>query len=237
MKSVRYAVILTVATFSSPVAFAADQFVTQAQIASKFDVAFGAALTSRYMSRGAENSNKPALQAYVTPSYGIFYAGLWVSTLTGSLGGVVPGDKVEFDLSVGITPKFGDLALDLGYVRFLYDKSGDCCGEFHAKATYTFTDDFSAGGELYYAPGGGDKAYGVVNAAYSLPYNFSISGALGSYLNQHPNIVDWNAGLSYSFADYYTLDGRYYDSNAAGNHGRFVVSLSVDTSWSALRRK
>ena len=236
MKLVRYAIVLVAATVMSLPAFAAEQPVTQEEIAAKFDVAFGATIATRYVSRGVAKSDKPAFQAYIIPSYDIFYAGLWVSTLTGSLGGVVPDDEMEFDLSVGIAPKFGDLALDFGYTRFLYNKSGDCCGEFHVTGSYTFTERFSAGGGLYYTPDS-DKAYGAVNASFALPRNFTVSGAVGSYLNQHPNEVDWNAGLSYGFADIFILDGRYHDSNAAGNHGRFVVSLSVHSSWSALRRQ
>lgn len=235
MKLIRHAAVAA-ATVLSTSAFAADQSYTQEEIASKFDIAFGAAITSRYMSRGAELSDGPAFQAYVEPSYGIFYAGVWMSTLDGALGGIVDEDDMEFDLYVGVRPEFGNLALDFGYVRYLYNEGGDCCGEFYAKGTYTFTEQFSAGGELYYDPDG-DTVYGVANAAVVLPYDVTLSGAVGTWLDDSDDTIDWNVGLSYTFADTFTVDGRYHDSDNPDHHGRFVVTLSVDTTLSALRGK
>lgn len=235
-KLIRNAAFLAAAAVLSSPAFAADDIATQDEIASKFDVAFGAAITSRYISRGVDLSDGPAFQAYIEPSYGMFYAGVWLSTIDGDLGGVVSADDIEFDVYVGVRPEFGALALDFGYTRYLYDSSGDCCGEFHAKATYTFTEQFSAGGELYYDPDS-EAVYGVANAAVVLPYDVTLSGAVGTWLDDSSDDVDWNVGLSYTFNDTVTLDGRYHDSDNPANAGRFVVSLSFDTSWSALRRK
>ena len=235
MKLIRHAAVLAAATILSTAAFAADDVVTQEEIASKFDVAFGAAFTSRYVSRGSELSDGPAFQAYIEPSYGIFYAGVWMSTLDGALGGFDVTDDIEIDLYAGIRPEFGDLSLDLGYVRYLYDDTGDdCrCGELYAKATYAFTEQFSAGGEFYYDPEN-ETSYGVLNAAVVLPYDFTLSGAVGHDLTSGgSNKTDWNVGVSYTFADTFTVDGRYHDSDQ--DPSRFVVTLSVDTSWSALR--
>jgi uncharacterized protein (TIGR02001 family) len=235
-KLIRNAVFLAAATALSSPSFAADDFASQEEIASKFDVAFGAAITSRYMSRGVQLSDGPAFQAYIEPSYGMFYAGVWMSTVDGNLGGVIPADDVEFDLYLGVRPEFGNLALDLGYVRYLYDSSGDCCGEFYAKATYTFTEQFSAGGELYFDPDS-DAVYGVAKAEVMLPYEVKLSGAVGTWLDSSSDDVDWNIGLSYTINDTFTIDGRYHDSDNPANPSRFVATLSVDTSWSALRRK
>lgn len=234
MKLIRHAAILAGATLLSSAAFAADQGFTQDEIASKFDVAFGAAVTTRYISRGVDQSDGPALQAYVEPSYGIFYAGIWASTVDGNLATGDPRDDFEIDFYAGIRPEFGSLALDLGYARYVYDASGDCCGEFYAKGTYSFTEQFSAGGELYYDPDG-ETVYGVAKAEVVLPYEVTLSGAVGTYLDDSDDTVDWNVGLSYTFADVVTVDGRYHDTDSRDNHGRFVVTLSVDTTWSALR--
>ncbi len=235
MKLIRHAAILAAATVLSSTAFAADDAATQEEIASKFDIAFGAAVTSRYISRGADQSDGPAFQAYIEPSYGIFYAGIWASSVDGATVGIDPEDDFEIDFYAGIRPEFGNLALDLGYARYVYSASGDdCrCGEFYAKATYTFTEQFSAGGEIYYDPEW-ETTYGVVNAAVVLPYDVTLSAAYGEWLTSGDDRRDWNVGLSYTVADAFTIDGRYHDSNF--DHGRFVVSLSVDTSWSALRR-
>lgn len=232
MKVIRNTAIALAATVAlSSSAFAADDSVTQEEIASAFDVAFGVSVTSRYMSRGNALSTGAALQGYIEPSYGIFYVGAWFSTL-GDWG---PGsDQVELDLYAGIRPEFGNLSLDLGYARYVYDETRDCCGELYAKATYAFTDTFSAGGELYFDPDV-DTVYGVANAEVVLPYDFTLSAAVGTWLDDSSDNVDWNVGVSYTFNDLVTIDGRYHDSNF--DHGRFVASISLDTSWSALRRK
>jgi len=236
MKVIRHAAFLAAATFLSSSAMAADGGYTQEEIASQFDIAFGAAVTSRYISRGVDQSDGPAFQAYVEPSYGIFYAGVWVSSVDGSFVGIDPNDDFEIDFYAGIRPEFGNLALDLGYARYVYDASGNCCGEFYAKGTYTFTEQFSAGGELYFDPDA-DTVYGVANAAVVLPYDVTLSAAVGTWLDDSSDDVDWNIGLSYTIDDTFTIDGRYHDSDNPANHGRFVVTLSVDTSWSALRGK
>lgn len=234
MKLIRTAAFLAAATILSSTAYAADEVYTQEEISSKFDVAFGATVTSRYISRGVDQSDGPAFQAYIEPSYGIFYAGIWTSTVDFGAG---DPDDWEFDFYVGVRPEFGNLALDFGYVRYVYDDSGDCCGEFYGKATYTFTEQFSAGGELYFDPEG-DTVYGVANAAVVLPYDVTLSAAVGKWLDSSSHdYVDWNIGLSYTVAEMVTIDGRYHDSEDPANHGRFVVTLSVDTSWSALRGK
>lgn len=235
MKVIRNTAIALAATVAlSSSAFAADDSVTQEEIASAFDVAFGVAVTSRYMSRGNVLSTGPAVQGYIEPSYGIFYAGAWFSSLNGTLNGIDPDDDFELDLYLGVRPEFGNLSLDIGYARYLYDASGDCCGELYAKATYAFTDIFSAGGELYFDPEA-DTTYGVLNAEVGLPYDFTLSAAVGTWLDDSSDNVDWNVGVSYTFNDLVTIDGRYHDSNF--DHGRFVASISLDTSWSALRRK
>lgn len=227
MKLIRNAAFLAVATILSSTAHAADDVVTQDEIASKFDVAFGAAFTTRYISRGADNSDGPAFQAYIEPSYGIFYVGAWTSTVDFGTD-----DDFELDLYAGIRPEFGNLALDIGYAHYIYDGITDDSGEFYAKATYTFTEQFSAGGEIYHDPEN-DTTYGVVNAAVVLPYDITLSAAYGEWLESGNDNRDWNIGLSYTINDTFTIDGRYHDSNF--DHGRFVLTLSVDSSWSALR--
>lgn len=236
MKLIRSAAVILAASVAiSSQAFAADEAgYSQEQIASAFDVAFGVAVTSRYVSRGATLSDGPALQGYIEPSYGMFYAGVWFSTLDGDRATGNPDDNLEIDLYAGIRPEFGNLSLDFGYARYLYDDSGDDfrSGELYAKATYAFNDTFSAGGEIYFDPKW-DTLYGVLNGSVALPYDFTFSAAVGGRLDSDSDDVDWNAGISYTFNDMLTIDGRYHDSKNYAS--RFVVSVSFDTSWSALR--
>lgn len=227
MKSVRIAAIaLAASTAISASAFAADDVaITQEEIASAFDIAFGIALTSRYVSRGVAQTNGPAVQGYIEGSYNIFYAGIWAS----SLDSLMAPDDAEIDIYAGVRPEFGNLALDIGYVRYIYNSTGDCCGEAYAKATYTFNDMFSAGAEIYY-DFDLNTTYGNLNAEVALPYDFAVSGGVGTWFNGD---VDWNVGLSYTYAETLTFDVRYHDANT--QPARFTAMVSVDSSLSALR--
>lgn len=206
---------------------------TQEAIASKFDVAFGAAVTTQYVSRGARQSDGFAVQGYIEPSYGMFYAGVWAS----NIGPVLTApDTVEIDLYGGIRPTFGNLSLDLGYAHYFYDVTGTVGGEIYGKASYAFNDTFTGGLELYQDVWV-NQTYGVVNAQVALPHNFALSAALGN--NFTTGNVDWNAGVSYTFADTVTLDLRYHGTNGVSDPGfgdRIVATLSLDSAFSKLIR-
>jgi uncharacterized protein (TIGR02001 family) len=211
---------------------AADTETTQEEIASKFDVAFGAAVTTQYVSRGVQQSDGFAVQGYVEPSYGWFYAGVWAS----NIGPVISApDTVEIDLYAGIRPTFGNLSLDFGYAHYLFNVTGTVGGEIYGKASYAFTENFSAGVELYQDVIN-NATYGTVTTEVALPYDFTLSGGLGS--NFTTGNVDWNAGVSCTFADTVTLDLRYYGTNGIDDPAfgdRIVATLSLDTAISKLR--
>jgi uncharacterized protein (TIGR02001 family) len=114
-----------------------------------FDVAFGVAVTSDYISRGiTQTDHGAAVQGYVEPSIGIFYAGIWASNV--SFGGE---KDVEVDLYAGIRPEFDTLSFDFGYLHWMYPSDPDSNGgEFHAKAYATIHDPLTLGAEFYYSP-------------------------------------------------------------------------------------
>jgi uncharacterized protein (TIGR02001 family) len=211
------------AVFASEPVFAP----TQEEVASAIDVAFGIGVTSQYVSRGVALSKGAAVQGYVELSYDWLYAGAWGSTVSG-----VNSDpnNFELDLYAGIRPTFGDLTLDIGYVHYLYDETGECCGEAYVKADYSFTEEFAAGLAVY-RDFPNDTTYGAATASYALPYDLSLSGSVGTYFDSE---YDWNVGISYTYNETLTLDARYHD--ATTQPARFVASVSFDTSWSALRR-
>ena len=197
-----------------------------------FDLSFGATVTSNYVSRGTSQSDGPALQGYLEATYGIFYAGVWAS----GVDPVITGGNVEVDVYGGIRPEFGDLSLDIGYARYYYPPVGDCCGEGYVKASYAFTDMFSANGEIYrdfefkttWAQAGAEIS--------GLPGELVLSGNIGtdfSTLALGKDKVAWDVGVSRTFADTVTLDVRYHDSNM--DPARIVASLSLDSSFSALK--
>src|SRR3954449_2774491 len=80
---------------------------------SMFDVAFGAAATTDYISRGiTQTEHNPAVQGYFEIDPGILYAGVWASNVKfGDVG-------AEIDLSAGIRPELGKFSFDFGYVQY-----------------------------------------------------------------------------------------------------------------------
>ena len=148
-------------------------------------------------------------------SYGIFYAGVWASTVDGESVDIDPDDRFEFDLSAGIRPTFGDLWLDLNYTRYIYDNSGDCCGDI-------IVDRRLSGRRLHRGRRRGrlgsrsrdDLDRGRLrphlrrglgwSAARSAPTSAPKSGASGT---RSPS----NVGVSRSLGDIGTVDLRYHD--------------------------
>lgn len=232
MRQILFAGAAVLAVAAAAPSQAADAFYTPEQIDSAIDLAFGVTATTAYVSRGYDYSDGPAVQGYVEGSFEWVYLGVWASSLGGPLS---DPDRVEIDVYGGIRPTFGDLSLDLGYARYLYNRTGDCCGELYGKASYAFTDiGLTPGVELYWDPEDGTN-YGVANLAYALPYDFELSGGVGTTFRGN---VDWNAGISYTYAETVTLDLRYYGSNRNDPdmfRNKFVASISLDSSISALR--
>jgi uncharacterized protein (TIGR02001 family) len=208
-------------------ALAADP-ETDAVSADEGDVSFsyGVALTSNYISRGTTQSDDhAAVQGYVEASIGILYGGVWASSVDFNTP-----DKAELDFYAGIRPEIGDLSLDLGYVRYYYDDSGDCCGEWYAKGAYAFSETVSAGGEYYY-DNENDTHWAVATTEVSgLPMELTFSGQVGSDFGSlklgSADKVAWNAGLSHALGDNGTIDLRVHDSNY--DPMRFVATVSFD---------
>lgn len=219
--------------------------------ATMFDVAFGAAVTTDYISRGITQTNHdPAIQGYVEFDFGMLYAGVWASNVD-----FAGARDAEIDLSVGVRPELDPFAFDFGYVQYVYaDDISPTYGELYALVDWSATDELTLGTDLYFAPDysqlGGSAFYGEVNGEYALPANFSLSGGVGYQVFDGSlalaDYVTWNAGLSWVWKETVTFDLRYSDTNlsradcaalmaANACDARVVASLSVDTSWSALR--
>ena len=217
-----------------------------------FDVAFGAALTSDYISGGvSQTGGKPAVQGYVEANYNIFYVGTWASN-------VDFGDPdVEIDLYGGIRPEIESAAFDLGYAHYFYaDNTSPNYGAIYASAEYYATDSLTVGGNTNFAPDysqmGDYSLWFEGTADYALPAGFGVSGAVGyQYYADSLDLPDywtWNAGVYWSWEETVTIDLRYVGSGlsksecaslmsrgACGN--RFMATLSIDTAASALIKK
>jgi uncharacterized protein (TIGR02001 family) len=188
------------------------------------EFSFGANLTTNYIFRGtSQTDDKPAIQGYVEGAIGTFYGGLWASNVD------IDDDRVEFDLYFGIRPTFGDLEVDLNYTRYLYDDSGDCCGEAALLLAYSIGDVATVGGGIYVDPEENTE-WGEVAADYTIPQGVTFGGTVGTDFGSldlgSDDKVAWDFGASYSFTEIATADLRFHDSNY--DPGRLVLSIGVD---------
>lgn len=220
---------------------------------STFDIAMGVALTTDYVSRGISNSDSgPAIQGYVEPSYGIFYANVWSSNVDYGVG----YSGAEIDVGAGIRPVLGPVTFDFGYVHYFFapeDVSPDY-GELFAKATYEIDGKATLASAAYFAPDysqtGHNGTYVEGKVSVPLPHDFSISGGAGYQFFDDADAFEqftWNAGLSYDWKAL-TFDVRYWDTDlpssecivrsgfANGCNTRIVATVSFATSWSALTK-
>lgn len=213
-----------------------------------FDVAFGAAVTSDYISAGISQSDgKPAVQGYVELDYNIFYIGAWASNVD------FGEPDAEIDLYAGIRPETDSAAFDLGYAHYFYaNNTSPNYGAFVGSVEFYATDALTLGGNTNFSPDYsqmGDYALWFEGTAdYALPAGFGVSGGLGYQFYADsldlPEYWTWNAGVYWSWEETVTIDLRYVGSDltrgecaslmsrgACGN--RFIATLSVDTAASA----
>jgi uncharacterized protein (TIGR02001 family) len=254
-----------------------------------FDFAFGGKVMSDYNFRGISQSARgPAINVYGEARYGWLYAGaaFWTTKLPNRpvgevdlYAGIRPvvGDAT-FDLGVMYylypnETQFVTAGLPAPALNGVWAPARSNFVEIYGKVGYDFTPQFNAGAAIYYAPDwlgtGASGTYGEVNAKYKLPNDFAISGAVGYYWLGTTsaalgavNLQDyayWNAGVSWTYKDFLTLDLRYHGTNLSSTNcfnitgdyrgvltgsGRsnwcghsVVATLSVDLQWSKLPYK
>ncbi|MCA0872877.1 TorF family putative porin [Seohaeicola saemankumensis] len=187
----------------------------------------GFTLTSNYVSNGVTQSNdKPALQGYVEMQTNGFYLGTWLSSV--DLG----TDDVEVDLNIGYRKHFdNDIFFALGYSRYLYNDTGDCCGEAKLWAGYTLWDKLGINGYLAYDPQA-DTLNKSLTLAYATNDKLGFSATYGE--SDGAGTEYWDAGLSYVLTDALSADLRYYGAEV-GDVG-VVLSLTLATQQDSFIR-
>jgi uncharacterized protein (TIGR02001 family) len=196
-----------------------------AAMAQDFTTYVGAAVTTDYISDGeTQSGGDPALQGYVEAEHASgLYLGAWASTVD------LDGDSAELDLYLGFRNEIGPLSYDIGYFRYLYDESGDCCGELILALGYAVNDTLGVGLELTSDLEGTESVRPEI--ALALPGDFELSGGVEFYSDDGGEA--WDVGLSRGLTDMISADLRYYDASYA-DEGTFVLSLSWDTDLAAL---
>ena len=181
-----------------------------------WDIAFGAAIMSDYIFRGVTQSNhQPSVTAYFEPRYNINpNLQLYVGTSFESIS-FTNRAAAEVDIYGGIRPTFGAFAFDFGVWGYLYP-GGECMGvagfaqggcgvgvfniplngnpmkkdvsfyEVYGKVNYTFNDNFSMGGNVFYSPNflnsGANGTYASITGKYTAPANV-LQWGMGSYVS------------------------------------------------------
>ena len=176
-------------------------------------LAFNAGVVSDYRYRGISQSRlQPALQGGVdyTDKSG-FYVGAWGSTIKWikDSGGNAP---VELDLYGGYKGAVGDVAYDVGFLRYEY--SGNKLGNVQGLANANTNEVYGA------------LTYGVFTAKYS----HAISNLFGNPDSKNSYYLDLSA--TFDLGDGFTLTphvGRQYIKNAPTyTYNDYALTLAKD---------
>lgn len=204
------------------------------------DFAFGAKLLSDYNFRGISQSNRRlALQGYGELQFAdnLFYVGAFASSVE-----LPTRPDAEVDLTFGVRPKFGPLALDFGGIFYWYPNERQLVDavltpltprdtdffEFAAKGSYTWEDTVVVGANVFHAwdwlGTGAEATYVSGTLRVNMPFAQGLfaSGELGHYFIgtatdpgpafDVPDYTYWNVGLGYTYKNV-TLDLRYHDTD------------------------
>jgi uncharacterized protein (TIGR02001 family) len=196
------------------------------------------AVTSDYVFRGfSQSAEKPAAQAGVDLTYGIFYAGVWGSGIDfGNDGAGRNIATAEVDLVAGIKPKWGPLSFDFGVIYYIYPGARDPGAqldyvEVKAGVSYEPWKGATVGSTVFYSPEYTGKTgdvwtfessfaqelpkFGPVTPTFSalLGYQTGDSAAYSALIGQGGEYYYWNAGVSFAFAERFSIDVRYWGTD------------------------
>ncbi len=186
--------------------------------ANYWTLSWGTEFTSNYVLNGVSQSDgKGALQAWAEMENNGFYFGTWASSV--SMG----KDNVEIDFYGGYRGELGyAMTFDIGYARYMYDYTGDCCGEFLGTLSYAILPNADLIGHLAYDPKASDWTKSV---AFDMSFTPMISGkALYGWSDGYDNQF-FELGGSLALNENMALNLGYHGSDDK-NEG-WVGSVSV----------
>lgn len=179
---------------------------------------WGGTITSNYISRGVtQTENRPAFQPWVEVESNGFYGGIWASNVR--FGGGDP-DRAEIDIYGGYRWAVENTSFDVGYARYLYNDSGDCCGELYGLVSHEAGEVTMFGG-VYLDP---EDRLSPTDAHAGLSVALMDNLSASSTLGYAPGGAYADVGVTYTFTDNYDIDARVYRSGSLGT--RAVVSFS-----------
>lgn len=165
----------------------AGLFFTLLSVSATAELSGNMAVSSKYIFRGitfaSENDDTTLSGGLDYAHENGFYAGYWGANLGYASGEAEDADSgFENDLYLGYSKSFGDIGLDVSYLRYVYFAVDDAdTGELTVSASYKMfsasmsymTDDcaWSNQGDIYWA----------FSAETELPMGFGLAATLGYY--------------------------------------------------------
>ena len=193
-----------------------------AAAAQQLSFSGGATLTSEYVASGKKQSDGPAFQPWIEGEINGFYFGAWMSNVDKTILG---GDTIETDLYFGYRNEVGKFSYDLGYARYFYNNSGNCCGEVILNLGYGLTDALSMGVRVAHDPSA-KVTNTSLSAGYAFSDKFSMEAKYGK-INKGGHKY-WSVGGSYAINDSFGIGLAYHDTNVS----KGLAVLSLDYSFS-----
>ncbi len=191
------------------------------------------ALTSDYVSRGySQNQEDPTLQGGLGVVCGVFYAGFWGTEVDYNTAATS-----EFDLYFGMEREFYGLTYDLAFFYYAHDgNTGIDSWEIKSAVTKEIRKGTSV--SFISFSNFEDKIYTYEATAKTElqkigPFTPELSGLLGTVTGsgQANAYMFWHAGVALGFADHFSLDLRYHDTDVSNDtlaDERIVVTLSAE---------
>jgi uncharacterized protein (TIGR02001 family) len=188
-------------------------------------------LTSDYVFRGQSQSDGgPSVFAGVDLAYGVFYTGFWAASVDDTIS---DGD-IEIDVYAGVKKTFNGVDFDFGVIYYTYPENSAVVElnylELKAAASARIWRDITLTGTVFYSPDYAGEAGATwtfeSKASAPLPFwGLTASGAVGHVASDddggvftgafgEDNYTYWNIGLSRTFREHFTVDVRYWGSDA-----------------------
>lgn len=190
--------------------------------AQDFNIYGGLAFTSDYIFRGqSQTDNDPAVQAYLEADYLGFYVGAWTSNV--DFG---DNNDYEVDLYFGYRNELSNgITYDIGYVRFYFDDTGDCCGEIYGVLGVPVAEQITLTGFVAYDESEENLAVSLTGE-FAIDDKWTLSATIGD--DDATDATFWDAGVNYAITDIAAVDLRYYDTDVSGE--RLVLAVTFDTT-------
>ena len=183
-------------------------------VAQDVTLSWGATVTSNYMSRGvSQTGNRAALQPWAEVEMNGFYGGIWASNVR------IDDDRLEVDLYAGYHFAVNGTSFDLGYARYLYDRSGDCCGELYGLVDIEAGSGGAFGGVYLSHEDGLRIADAHVGVRLSVMEPLTASAMVGRADSSNYGAI----GVSYAVTPNVELDLRYH----RGTDNKLVLSTGI----------